>query len=44
MILGGGGREDLRGREKGERVRGVVSGTGQDGREVQRVKRSKKNV
>jgi hypothetical protein len=39
MIEGYGGREVLGGREEGEEIKGALSGTGGDRREVQRVKK-----
>lgn len=35
---------DLRGREEGEEIRWLVSGTEEDRREVQRVRKSNKNM
>ena len=46
LLQEGEGEGDLRGREDGEEIRGglAVSGTGRDGREVQRVRKSNKNM
>jgi len=44
MIVGGGGRGDMGGREEGKEIEGPVSGTVRDRREVQRVRKLNKNM
>jgi hypothetical protein len=44
MIVGCGGRGDLGRREEGEKTRWAVSGTREDGRKIQRVRKWNKNM
>jgi hypothetical protein len=44
IITGGGGRKGPGRERRGGRNKGKVSGTGGDGREVQRVRKSNKNM